>query len=158
RLATKLLEAPPMDRAQITDPVWDQRRDTISEVVQKGLACDECRSKLAGIVAEVAWETDLRGVRREIAAHGRGWLRWIRRPYREAIATLRGVMESDLPDDHAERLRIVDIILKSQRLTQELDGETDVSRMGKAAFGTTWLGARSKWADLEAIDQWERSC
>ncbi len=158
RFAEKVLDAPPMDRDQIGDAVWDQRRDAISELVKSGQTHEECRSQLDGAITDVAWETDLREPRRQIAAYGRGWFPWIRRGYRDAVACLRGIMQHDLPSDFKDRLRIIDTITKSQKLSREINDDVKAGALGRAAFGSRWNGVRSNWSELAAIVAWEQSC
>jgi very-short-patch-repair endonuclease len=158
RLAGKLLAAPSMDRQQIADPVWEQRRDAIAELVQKGQSLETCHSQLSGVVSEIAWDTDLQAARWGIGAYGKGWFPRLYRKYRDGIACLRGVMVQDLPAAHADRMRIVDTIIKAQKLARELENESTAGALGRAAFGSRWNGVQSKWAELAAILAWEQSC
>jgi very-short-patch-repair endonuclease len=158
RIVAKLLQAPPMDRRQIADPIWESRCDAIAELLAQGRTLAAIESRLAGVVSEIAWETDLTACRREVAAHGRSWLCWLRRGYREGIACLRGVMEVDIPGSHVERLKLIDTIIKAQKLRTLLDRKADSALLGRAAFGENWNGARSNWSGLAAIVDWEKSC
>ena len=61
---------------------------------------------------EAAWQADLAKIRQSLSTHGRSLFRWFRRDYREAIAALRGLLKSELPRRLADRLKIVDEVIK----------------------------------------------
>jgi hypothetical protein len=158
RLICKFREAPPMDRRKIANPVWVESSEAINGLVQDGQALESCRSRLTAVVSEAAWDLDMAPVCRELAAHGRSWVRWLRRSYRDAVATLRGVMEKELPKANDERLAIADTLQKARKLVASLDDEAKSARVGRDAFGARWNGSRSNWAELASIATWERDC
>ena len=59
RLATKVVEAPPMDRGALGDPVWENELRAVEELVGQGQELAAQGSRLEGIVAEIAWETEV---------------------------------------------------------------------------------------------------
>ena len=157
-LTSKFVEAPPMDRTQIGHEVWTNRAEDIDEVVGLGLSIVRGRDELAGRVAEIAWETNLADSRRHLAAHGRSWFRWLRRDYRDACATLKGILACDFPKTYAERLKILDTLIGVQRAERALSPSADLGQLGRDAFGTLWKGPRSDWKQLSAILQWDAGC
>jgi very-short-patch-repair endonuclease len=158
RLVEKLLDAPPIDRAQIVHPVWDEQRQAITELVKNGRALHDCQSQLAGVVADIAWQTEFSSVRRELAGYGRSWFRWLRGSYRGAVATLRGALIAELPGPLGERLAIVDTIIKGQKILALLGENSPAATLAKNAFGSQWSALSPNWLELERIEQWEKSC
>ena len=96
-LGLKLMNAPAMDHRQMANPVWETRRDEIVRIVEQGQALAAGQSALAETASPLAWQTDLEATRRGLAAHGHSWFRWLRRDYRKAMATLRGILKGELP-------------------------------------------------------------
>lgn len=158
RLTTRVLEAPSMDRAAMANAVWESEADGIADLVGQGQQLSRHQDRLQGVVADVAWETDLSTARRCLAAYGRSWLRWLRRDYRDAVAALRGVLASPLPGTLAERLELLDTVTAAQRLGRRLASEEPARRLGAAAFGNRWKGAESDWMELAAIVAWDKGC
>jgi len=68
--ARRLLKAPPMDRQNMADDVW-QRPQDIDALLELGTALDECRRHLQGVVTESGWAVEVAKARCDIAAHGR---------------------------------------------------------------------------------------
>ncbi len=157
-LASKFVEAPPLDRQQIGHEVWMNRADDIDEVVGLGLSIARGRSELARTVADVAWETQLSECRRHLAAHGRCWFRWFRSEYRAACATLKGILAFEFPKSPDDRLKIVDTVLAVQRAERALSPDADLGQVGRDAFGIFWKGPRSDWDKLAAILKWDADC
>ncbi len=145
-LGLKLVNAPPMDHRQMGNPVWETRRDEIARIVEKGQVLSASQSALAETASPLAWQTDLEATRRGLAAHGSSWFRWLHRDYRQAMATLRGIMKGEVPKSPVERLKIVDAVIETQTATRSLD-DPDLGQLGRDAFGTYWKGTKSDWAD-----------
>ena len=158
QLGLKLVNAPPMDHRQMGNPVWDDHRDEIVRIVERGQAFAAGRSTLAEIVSPVAAQTDLAAARRSLAAHGSSWFRWLRRDYREAQATLRGILKGQSPKRLGEQLKLVDAVIESQAATRSIDDDPDIGQLGRDAFGTFWKGTRSDWPRLAAIVTWDDEC
>ncbi|CAN5764844.1 hypothetical protein BH23PLA1_BH23PLA1_06840 [soil metagenome] len=155
QFAEHLVQAPAMDRQAILDPVWQDRRAEIDALLRQGQTMTEGRSRLDGIVAMVAWETDLAEVRKLLSAHGRSFWRWFRKDYRQAVATLRGILKTDPLRGVDERLAIVDTIIEVQAITRSLDNDPTLAQLGSSAFGNRWNGARTDWPALAEILRWE---
>jgi Protein of unknown function (DUF4011) len=155
RIATRILDLPAMDRRQYANPIWESRRKAIAELVGRGQALAACRTRLRDVVADVAWDTDLSQIRQQIAAYGRSWTRWFRRSYRESLARLQGVMQTDLPASSVERLEVVDEVIRGQASFRAIDA---ADQIGRAAFGSLWLGRNSNWSNLAAVVAWDKTC
>ncbi|MCL6650417.1 MAG: dihydrodipicolinate synthase family protein, partial [Chloroflexi bacterium] len=153
-VARRLRKAPPLDRAAFADEVWDHQRRAIDELVAHGQRLARVRRELDGIVTHQAWETDVAAARRELAAWGRGWLRWLCGRYRRAMRTLQGLLAGPLPATLEERLAILDRLQEGQQVRRAVEAGDE---LGRRAFGTLWRGTESDWAALEAICQWEQA-
>ncbi len=139
----------------IASPAWDARRDEIAGLVKAGQAHAETQAVLRGILTEDAWQTDLRATRQALAGHGRSLFRWFRKDYRDAVATLRGVLKGEMPRKLADRLAIVDAVIGFQSSLAMLDNDPERIRLGQDAFGTGWKGSKSDWPVLAEIVKWE---
>ncbi len=151
----RIVKAPPMDRQAIASPVWDSRREEIASLVQIGQAHAESRARLQEMLADIAWQTDLAPTRRALAGHGRSWFRWFRTDYRDALATLRGILKQEMPGTLADRLALVDAVIAAQINSKAVDDDPSWSRLGRDAFGTGWRGSKSDWPALANIMKWE---
>jgi very-short-patch-repair endonuclease/DNA polymerase III delta prime subunit len=155
RLATRILEAPPIDRRAIAHPAWDLRPDEIRRLIERGRAVAEGLARLRGTVADVAWRTDLEATRRSLASDGRSWFRWFRRDYREAVATLRGILKAEMPRTLDDRVTLVDEVIGLQDSLKAFEeGPTD-AQLGRDAFGELWQGTRSDWDALDRVIRWD---
>ena len=147
-----LSSAPEMDRARIADEVWQTNRDEIGRIVQAGKFWSQTLSKSMAEVADVAWTTDLGPTRRHLAAYGRSWFRLLNRKYREAQATLIGILDSPPPKPLEARLAIVDTLIRAQKVRALVERGDEI---GRRAFGTLWRQEKSDWDRLSAIADWE---
>jgi very-short-patch-repair endonuclease len=155
QIALRIVSAPVMDRRAIGSLVWEARRDEIEGLVNQGQSLAASQAEMQGTVADVALQTDLSATRRSLAAHGRSLFRWFWGDYREALATLRGVLEEEMPRRLDERLRIVDTVIRMQTQLKSLDEDEAHTQLGRDAFGTGWKGSKSDWPALAAIVNWE---
>ena len=155
QLARRIAKAPAMDRSVIAHPVWKTRPVELAVLVQEGRACTEGLNQLQETVSQVAWETDLAGVRRSLAAHGGSLFRFLRKDYRESLATLRGILKTEQPKSLSERLALVDTVIEVQTLCRRFEQDPSLAQFGRDAFGTHWKGVRSDWTAFEAIIEWE---
>ena len=158
QLAISVLKAPRMDRCQIGHGVWESRREQLSEIVKQGHTFSAMRIELGEKVAEVAWQTDLADARRYMVGYGRSFLRMFNRNYREAVATLKGVLKERAPRTLNDRLKLLDEVMSAQAASRSLDGDGPVSQAGREAFGTQWNGSQSDWGNLAEILAWDDAC
>lgn len=155
QLAVRIRRAPNLDASTAAHPAWKTRRPDLAALVREGRACIEARDRLSETVAQVGWETDLTGVRRNLATHGRSFLRFLRKDYREALSTLRGILKSEPPRSPAERLALVDQVIEAREMVRRLEQDRSIAQLGEDAFGSFWKGPRSDWTALDAILEWE---
>ncbi len=156
-MARRFDKAPPMDQRSLASSAWHERRQHIHNLLEAGKQWSECRSQLDGVVVEAGWDTDMTAARRNLAAHGRSWFRFFRASYREAQATLRGVLVEQPPKKLEDRLAIVDRLIQGKKARDFIDGGP-AAESGREAFGSYWNGTASDWNALSAITQWESEC
>jgi hypothetical protein len=153
-MALHMADAPALDPRALANDVWRDERVRIGQLVEAGESLQRARSTLQGVVSEAAWSTDVRVARRDLAAFGRSWLRFLRRDYRRAKAMLRGILTGQMPRRLDERLAILDALIGEQQSRHTIAAH---DLLGRQAFGTHWLGAESPWSELAAIESWDRT-
>lgn len=153
KLAQQLASAPPLDREALTHEVWSLSRNEIDKVIEHGLEFAEVKRKLEGVVTDAAWDTDVVGIRRDLGDWGRSWIRLLSRRYRTASAAFAQLLTGAPPRAVAERIQLLDELIRGQKARRELQQREDI---GRDAFGTLWRGEDSDWAALQAIAKWER--
>lgn len=158
QFALRIIKAPAMDHRAMESPTWEHRREEIIALVQRGRNSAEGLARLQDRMTEVAWQTDLTDTRRSLATHGRSLFRWFRTDYRQALATLRGLLRSDLPRTLAERLDLLDEVIRIQDSLKILEHDPAVAQLGRDAFGSLWRSAKSDWDALGRIIEWDSQC
>ena len=143
-----------VDDDALHSPVWRDRRKAVAELVQLGQAVSTGRARLQAVVAKGAWSADLAGLRRDLAAHGRSWIRWLNPTYRRARSTLTSMLLGPPPRSIDGQLALLDEMLEVLRAEQQLAAEIPV---GAAAFGRAWQNEASDWKLLAEIERWERT-
>lgn len=155
-LGRKLSEAPELSPDGIAHAVWESKTSEIQKLVVRGRRLQDAKGFVDGLVAPVAWTVDFADCRRNLAAHGRSWFRWLNSSYRNAVASLRGVMSAALPSSIDERLKIVDSLIACRIDGKNVDD--DQGGLGASAFSEMWRGQDSDFKALERIVVWERDC
>ena len=158
RLALRLTKAPAMDRQAMGNSIWDERFRAIGDLVEQGQTNSESLLQLEETVHEAAWLADLAKIRQSVSTHGPSLFRWFRRDYREAIKALRGLLKSELPRRLADRLKIIDEVIKVRDGARVIDQDATVIELGRAAFGETWKGSKSDWSSLALVVKWDADC
>jgi len=157
QLAQRLDRAPPMDRRSLGSRVWRDQRQQLDAMLHAGNEYVGCQRQLNGVVAEAGWETNVTTARRHLAAHGRSWFRIFRKPYREAQATLRGILVGEPSKSLDDRLALLDCLIRGQKAKEFLEGPV-AHQIGGEAFGSRWNGPTSDWSALSAVRKWEGEC
>jgi very-short-patch-repair endonuclease len=156
-VARKIATAPPMDYEAFSHDVWESHRADITSSVVHGTTYAASRSQLETVVSTVAWQTDVAAARRDLSAYGRSLFRLFNRRYREAQATLRGILATVPPKPLSERLTILDTLIRGQNAARSLESPK-LQQLAQSAFGRHWLGTESDWPALNAIANWETEC
>ncbi len=158
QFALRIVKAPAMDRRAIGNSVWEKRGDEIGGLIQRGRLNSENTLQLEGTIQEAAWQADLLKIRQSLSTHGRSLLRWFRKDYREAVASLLGLLRSEMPGSLAERLKIVDEVIKVRDEVRVLDQDSTLTQLGRDAFGDAWKGSKSDWNSLALVVKWDQDC
>ena len=103
-----------MDRTSIGDSVWQSRRADITHVIESGQLLQRSRVSLAGVVADVAWTTDVAECRRRLGAYGRSWYRWFVKDYWAGRAALQGILKDEMPRSIDDQLQLLDTLMAGQ--------------------------------------------
>ena len=140
-----------VDAAALGAAVWQREGRAIAQLVAAGATFAATRRELRAQVTEAAWSQDLGATRRDLAAHGDAWLRWLNRSYRRARAAWRGIATAQAPGDLQGRLAVLDRLLAAQATRAQIRAEDE---LGRTAFGRAWAGERSDWGRLATVLAW----
>lgn len=149
--AKAVITLPAADYTALAHPIWQNGMSLLIELVHRGTRYTELRQKLAGVITDTAWSTDLTECRQQIATHGGSPLRFIHGGYRRAVKLLKSLLTVPLPQKQVERLGLIDDIITMQRLEKFLQ---QYHEAGRAAFGRMWQGMHSNWPHLIALVAW----
>ncbi|MDR7100636.1 very-short-patch-repair endonuclease [Lysobacter niabensis] len=150
-IGEKLAQAPEFDRATISSGVWSAGIDALKEAIRKGRLLADAHARRDTQVLDSAWDSDWLPQRQTIAAHGRGWLRWLNGPYRQALGQLRGIAKGDIPKAYSDRLGLLDDLIAGHKAQQVL---ATASPTARAAFGSVWRERATDWDLAESILAW----
>ena len=151
RMAAHVASAPALDPLALCHDVWQAGLEGLREIVVNGRGCIALRQRLAPMVIDAAFETDLAAARTAIAAHGQSLFRFLNGDYRRGIAALRGVVRGELPKIHGDRVALLDDLATARKHILSLQA---ASETGRQAFGGAWHGENSDWNQLDAIIGW----
>jgi very-short-patch-repair endonuclease len=146
-----LARVPDPARAALAHPAWRSERPRIAALADHGKLWSASRGELADRLTEAAWTADLSALRGEIAAHGRSWLRFLDRAYRQAVAELRALCRQPPPRRGDERLSLIDRIIAAQAARGSLQQE---DAFGRAILGALWAAEETPWMVVEALLEW----
>ena len=144
-------EAPKLDKGALCESVWDSTLDALRDCVAEGLKFAAAQKQADKRVVEVAWQKDFSEARSQIAVHGQSLFRVFYAKYRAAMAEIRGVLSSDMPKAHSERLELIDAVIRGQQSLRKIREHESV---GRAAFGSLWRNEKSDWNQLGAVLEW----
>jgi len=153
-LARHISSAPSMDHNAIGHPIWEDDWSGLQTLLQTGRTLDDCRNALSGLLVERAWQTDVTGVRRDLAANGDRWWRWFYKPWRTARSQFRELLADKPPRSLDDQLQILDHLIEGRRAISQLEHPRVAQSLASSAFGSHWHGDRSDWNSLEAIVLW----
>lgn len=152
QLAQHLLRIPAtLDRSALTSARWDTELPALEKSLDNIARHNALLAELSPLVTTAGLSVDLQSTRQAIAAYGSSWLRIFHASYRQAMATLRGIMKAKLPPTAAERLALVDKIIEFQGTVAQLQQDQD---RGQALLGTIWQGSQMSLDVAKSIVQW----
>jgi very-short-patch-repair endonuclease len=150
-IAACICDAPQFDRSTITAGVWSVGLTFLHDAVRSGRTFNEIIQRRGNSINELAWDRDWTSERSVVAANGRSLFRWLKAPYRQAIAQLRGVTRGDFPKAYALRLTLLDDIIAGRKATIIL---SKVAPSARSAFGGVWRDHQTDWDLAESILGW----
>lgn len=140
-----------IDRAAISDPVWETGRADLAEGVGCGRRLSDAMAAAADKVAPAAFERDWQGERASLGARAGSTLRFFSVSYRHARRELAGVLTGYRPRNDADRLALLDALLTARSTRETLARHQET---GQRAFGTLWRGERTDWGAARAVLDW----
>jgi very-short-patch-repair endonuclease len=150
-LGSVVVAAPECDTASVVAASWDTRRGDIEELVRAGNDYSVAQSALKDIFSDVAWTTDVRVIRQQIAARGASWFRWFAADWRRTDSLFRSLVVSAPLKDPTERLAVLDRLISGQQAKKIIDR---ADALGSEAFGRFWRREQSDWPALRSILGW----
>lgn len=143
-----------LDVKALCSPAWTERRNSITDLIAAGQELELSRSKLNEVVVDAAWSTDMAVSRRNLAAYGESWFRFLNGAYRRASAMLRGILAVPPPKSLREKLQILDTLIAGREAKRLI---ADDDALGAEAFGKLWRREKSDWNELAEIEEWDRA-
>lgn len=150
-IGEKLARAPEFDRTTISSGVWSAGIDALKEAIRNGRILAAAHGCRTAEVIDFAWDTDWLPQRQALAAHGRGWFRWLNGSYRQALNQLRSVSKGAFPKAYADRLALVDDLIAGHKAQQVLAAAATAA---KSAFGSVWRDRNTDWDLADSILAW----
>nr|WP_251922682.1 DUF3320 domain-containing protein [Salinibacter ruber] len=147
RAGRQVLQAPSLTGVRARSDAWSARAGELSELVEAGKRYRALREEHGELLIPEAWDQDVLGIRQGLAKHGGKWYRWLIGEWREAKGDLAGLCKAELPAGSEERIGLVDGILESQRLEEQIE---ETSALAEEAFGRAWRGLSSDWEALQS--------
>ena len=149
RTVDRLMKAPEMDVQPMAGMVWADHRQAVRELADFARVILRAKQTLAGKVTDAAWDLDVAADSQAYLRFGQCWCRIFRSSYREARATLRGLLTGPQPKTFDERFAILDLLNKCRNAKKKL---VEAGAFGEKAFGRFWAGSQT---DLPRITAWE---
>jgi very-short-patch-repair endonuclease len=150
-IGRRIAVAPEMPSDSFSAPCWAARTPELADLLAAGELHAQARSDLSGVMADAAWDTDVKQARQNIATYGAGWLRWLNGDYKKADSLFRSILAKPAPKSLDERLKLLDQLIAAQKAAAELARD---EALGREAFGTYWRRERSEWPTLRGVIDW----
>lgn len=149
--AQAVLTAPKLDGIAVEPMSWIAKVDHADALLAKGERWMHVKQQFRARLIPEAWTQQVLDLRTSFKAHGEKWYRFLIGDFRRAKVRLEGLCAGAMPTTNDKRLALVEAILETQRLGQELEqGKT----FAQVHFGTQWEGLRSTWETLRYIRNW----
>lgn len=153
RLGERVAAAPDADPQAFAADLWDVGVERAADLAAAVATLEGSRAEVGTALSDAAWAVDLGAVRRTLAAHGAGLLRFLNGEWRAADREVRSYL-SEPKASLARRLSLLDALGRGQAALVLIRAEAD---FGRSAFGADWRGERSVAAPLLALADWMRS-
>ncbi|NKD44991.1 DUF4011 domain-containing protein [Haematospirillum jordaniae] len=126
-------------------------RPRLTEALEAGANWAAARKAIDCTYVEAAWNANLADLRTMLAKGQASWLVRIFGAYRSASAELSALLMIPLPKTPAERLQVVDNLIKVQNLRRAL---TDEEAWLQSVLGSEWRGERTAFDSCLDAARW----
>ena len=151
RAAEQVLQAPSLPGINVQADAWRMHGESLRELVEAGERHAALRDEYDDVLIPEAWDQDVLEIRQGLVKHGGTWYRWLIGEWRSAKNDLSGLCREGLPGSHQERTDLVDAILESQRIEEQLE---EGAALCEEVFGEAWRGTNSDWERLGAATEY----
>ena len=124
RTVLRATERPDLMNVDHRHPDWKFRHDEIEETARELLEVSEIRSRYESLLVPEAWDQNVLSYRRPLVECGDKWWRFLSGKYRAARNGLQVLCRSDLPSEGSSQVKIVEAILREQRLRKRIEDST----------------------------------
>ncbi len=126
---SRAIRHPDLANVEHRHPDWKLRDDQIEEVTREILEFSELHSRYESILIPEAWDQTVLSYRRPLMEYGDKWWRFLSGTYRAARNGLYGLCQGDLPTEGSAQVKLVDAILREQRLRKGIEGSRLLARL-----------------------------
>ena len=151
RAARFAARAPELDEIRVDAEAWQTRQEELGALLAAGEEYRELHDRYDEILVPEAWDQDLHETREQLSTHGRGFLRFMSREYRQARDRLGSICRDTPPKDAEQQIALVDAVLNARR---NLEVIHEHEELGAQLFGGRWQAERSEWEALRALSGW----
>lgn len=135
----------------LVEVLQSKRLPELKAGLHAGAQWREAWDAATGVFSELAWSIDPGPLRTPLAAGAASFFARMRGAYRNASASLAGVLAGALPKTAAERVALADALLAIRALRRDL---TDAESVLKQELGAAWRGEKTDFAGLLALVNW----
>jgi very-short-patch-repair endonuclease len=153
-LLHRITTVPELGSPNLAHPAWASDLIRIEKLIDIFVKLRNGKEAARELVIDAAWSEDLATLRRAIAAHGQNLLRIFNRPYKDALAKLRGLSAKPIPKGYGARVAFLDHLVGLQEAERIFTAEIEFF---KAILGTLWRGSDTEIERVRAIAQWVRT-
>ncbi|WP_160149379.1 DUF4011 domain-containing protein [Roseiconus lacunae] len=139
------------DRAALQHSSWESELEKLERLLADLEQFQTRRKTLEGRINDAAWSLEWAPIRIAIAGHGKSWLRFFNRGYRDAVASLRGVCNGTIPNGADDRIELVDQIITVQKLQRQIDQAT---AWAQPLLGQLWNGTDTPVVQVIELVAW----
>ena len=140
------------DRATLNHDTWRNPK-ALESLLAAGRLLSDLGQRSGAAFSETGLAADYTAIRADVVTKGTGLFRFLDGGYKSSIALLRSYVKGALPNDPAERLKMIDLVIHRQ----QAESAFIRAEAAGAAFGELWQGADSNWDMLDNVLRWRRS-
>ncbi|HWD41720.1 MAG TPA: DUF4011 domain-containing protein [Fimbriimonas sp.] len=141
--------APELEGVNLNEPDWPSEADAVRIVTAAIRERNEIRAKLAPMVKEPIWTSDLSSAKEVLTHYGSKWYKVLLGRYRRVRRDLIALLNEALDDDRL--LEVIKTVRKAQADDREIEKQD--GRM-RRLFGAQWKAAATDTEAIERILNW----